>query len=69
MTWAQRWKRIVNIDIETCGACGGTVKLIARIEDSAVVEKILTHLNAKAATERTGLLRQARAPPQAELFD
>jgi len=27
MTWAQRLKRVFNIDIETCSACGGAVKV------------------------------------------
>ena len=27
--WAQRLKRVFNIDIETCSACGGTVKVAA----------------------------------------
>ena len=26
MTWAQRLKRVFNIDIEVCGRCGGAVK-------------------------------------------
>ena len=30
MTWAQRLKRVFNIDIETCGACGGEVKIIPK---------------------------------------
>lgn len=29
MTWAQRLKRVFNIDIETCPACGGAVRVIA----------------------------------------
>ena len=32
MTWAQRLKRVFNIDIETCSECGGNVKIIASIE-------------------------------------
>ena len=48
MTWAQRLKRVFGIDIETCPACGGAVRIIACIEDPAVIEKILTHLDAKA---------------------
>jgi len=31
MTWAQRLKRVFNIDIDTCQHCGGTVKVIACI--------------------------------------
>jgi hypothetical protein len=40
MTWAQRLKRVFKIDIETCDQCGGTVKVIASIEDPAVVKRI-----------------------------
>jgi hypothetical protein len=29
MTWAQRLKRVFNIDVETCRACGGAVKVAA----------------------------------------
>jgi hypothetical protein len=29
MTWAQRLKRVFNIDIETCRECGGAMKVIA----------------------------------------
>jgi hypothetical protein len=28
MTWAQRLKRVFSIDIETCQACGNTMKVI-----------------------------------------
>ena len=33
MTWLQRLKRVFNIDIEVYGHCGGSVKVIACIED------------------------------------
>ena len=32
MTWVKRLKRVFNINIETCGVCGGAVKVIASIE-------------------------------------
>ncbi len=48
LTWAQRLKRVFNIDIETCRECGGAVKVIACIEDPAVIQKILTHLKEQA---------------------
>ena len=38
MTWAQRLKRVFGIDIETCPACGGAVRIIACIEDPVVIE-------------------------------
>jgi hypothetical protein len=43
MTWARLLKRVFDIDIKQC-ACGGKLKLIAVIEEPAVIEKILTHL-------------------------
>ncbi len=67
MTWAQRLKRVFGIDIETCRECGGTVKVIACIEDPVVIEKILAHLQEKDASVPTNLLPASRAPP-AELF-
>lgn len=47
MGWARRLNRVFNIDIETCATCGSTAKLIARIEDPVVIEKILDHLSSK----------------------
>ena len=32
MTWMQRLKRVFNIDIEICQACGSKVKVIASID-------------------------------------
>jgi hypothetical protein len=29
MGWAQRLKRVFDIDIETCRVCGGSMKVIA----------------------------------------
>ena len=52
-----------NIDIETCCECGGAVKIIACIEDPAVIQKILVHLQEKAALAGLDLLPQCRAPP------
>jgi len=64
MTWAQRLKRVFRIDIETCGHCGGALRIIAGIEEPSVIKRILEHL----ARRDAGLLRQRtpapRAPPQ-----
>ena len=64
--WAKRLKRVFHIDIETCSKCGGDVRIIASIEDPAVISKILSHLDRKAATAR---LPQCRAPPQTGWFE
>ena len=45
MTWVQRLKRVFKIDVETCATCGGTMKVIAAIEDPAVIKRILAHLD------------------------
>jgi hypothetical protein len=54
---------------ETCSECGGDVKIIASIEDPLVIQKILAHLDEKAASVATSMmLPQCRAPPPAGLF-
>jgi hypothetical protein len=65
--WAQRLKRVFNIDIETCSECGGDMRIIASIEDPVVIRKILAHLG-KAALAGTPLLPRCRAPPRTGLF-
>jgi len=60
MRWAQRLKRVFQIDVETCPSCGGSVKAIACIEDPPVIERILNHL---ARKDLTGLWPESRAPP------
>ena len=53
-----RLKRVFDIDIETCVECGGDVKIIASIEDPAVIQKILAHLDEYATTEDFSVVRQ-----------
>ena len=63
MTWAQRLKRVFKIEIETCEHCGGAVKVIASIEDPAVINQILTHLARRDAATTPAFRPFARAPP------
>ena len=63
MTWAQRLKRVFNIDIETCRECGGAVKVIACIEDPVVIKKILDYLKKKEEATDHNALPESRAPP------
>jgi hypothetical protein len=69
MTWAQRLKRVFNIEIETCSECGGKVTVIACIEDPVVIKKIIDHLKGKAATKELRPLPESRAPPQADVIN
>jgi ribosomal protein S27E len=59
MTWAQRLKRVFAIEIEKCEKCGGKVRVIASIEDSEVIEKILKHLGLDEASQ----VRNRSPPP------
>ncbi len=52
MKWAQRLKRVFQIDIETCSECGGAMKVIACIEDPVVIKQILDHLKQKSRNQR-----------------
>ena len=63
MTWAQRLKRVFKIDILTCTHCDGAVKVIASIEDPAVIQQILDHLDRRAAPATLAFRPFARAPP------
>lgn len=63
MKWAQRLKRVFQIDIETCSECGGAMKVIACIEDPVVIKQILDHLKQKAETNESSPLPESRAPP------
>ena len=53
MGWARLLKRVFDLDLEHCPQCGGEFRIIAAIEQPAVIVRILTHL---------GL--PARAPPR-----
>ena len=64
MSWAQRLKRVFAIDIETCRQCGGKLRVIASIEEPAVIERILDHLGHTA--EPIDPAHPSRAPPQGD---
>jgi hypothetical protein len=66
MSWAQRLKRVFAIDVETCPDCGGKLRVIASVEEPALIAKILEHVRTR---DELGSV-EARAPPvdQAEGF-
>lgn len=43
MTWAALIKSVFEVDPLKCPTCGGTMKIVAFIEDEPVIEKILRH--------------------------
>jgi len=60
MTWAQRLRRVFGIDIETCERCGGAMKILACIQDPAVIRKLL---RAAAPAGPHAQTPPARGPP------
>lgn len=66
LTWAQRLKRVFAIDIEVCRSCGGRLRVIASIEDPAVIERILEHLASDG--ESVDPAHPSRAPPERDLL-
>ena len=44
MGWARLLKRVFALGLEHCPQCGGAFKIIAAIEEPAVIVRILTHL-------------------------
>ncbi|MEJ3011985.1 transposase, partial [Escherichia coli] len=38
MSWAQRLKRVFSIDVTACVHCGGTVRIVASIEEPALLQ-------------------------------
>jgi len=48
LTWAQRLKRVFEIDITLCPLCGGLLRVIADTTDLDLIRKILDHINSRA---------------------
>ena len=58
--WAELMRRSMGLDVTTCPRCGGRLRLIAVIDDSAVVQRVLRHLGLPTEIPKA---RPARAPP------
>jgi hypothetical protein len=71
MSWAQRLKRVFNIDITECEKCQNhNVTIIACIIDPLVIQKILVHLDLTYPnSEKLTQLPELRAPPETDHDD
>lgn len=58
MNWAQRLKRVFGIEIESCEQSGGKVRVIASIEDPALIGKILKHLESRVSPLASRIFRK-----------
>ncbi len=48
LSWAERLKRIFQIDVLACPRCGGTLRIIGDVTDPMIIRKILDHIAARA---------------------
>jgi hypothetical protein len=58
--WASLMRRTFGFDVLACARCGGRLRLIALIEEAAVIGRILRHLGLPTEIP---VPRPARAPP------
>jgi len=63
MTWAQRLKRVFNIDVSTCSHCGGALRIVASIEEPTAIRAILAHFEKYGTVEKERDRLAPRAPP------
>ena len=60
MKWARRLKRVYGIEIETCAGCGGKLRVIASLEEPAIIAKVLSHLERTACDREQPQLERLR---------
>lgn len=58
--WAELMRRSLGLNVLACPRCGGRLRLIALIDDPAVVRRVLQHLDLPTEVPEA---RPARAPP------
>ena len=63
MGWAKMFKRVFDIDIQTCLKCGGRIKVISAIYDQQTIKRILSHLRENVKVPE---LAPSRGPPETE---
>ena len=63
MRWAQRLKRVFGIDVESCVRCGKSVRVIASIEEPALIERILVHVRGKRGSDTAAFGPPSTGPP------
>ena len=67
LSWAERLKRVFDIDISVCPLCGGTLRVIADVTDPDVIRTILAHLKQRAPPDAVRRQRPGQGP-QNDLF-
>jgi len=52
--WAELMRRTFGFDVLACPRCGGCLRLVALIEQAAVIARILIHIGLPTAVPRRG---------------
>jgi hypothetical protein len=65
MSWAQRLKRVFNIDVATSIHCGGALRIVASIEEPNAIRASLAHFAKHGALEEAHYRPGPRGPPAA----
>jgi hypothetical protein len=52
--WAELIRQVYEVDPLVCPKCGGQMRVIALIQEPAVIDKILRHLREKGRDARAG---------------
>ena len=53
-SWAALMRRVFALDVLACPRCGGQLRVIATVQNPAVVRAILTHLGAAPGSDSPG---------------
>jgi hypothetical protein len=64
--WAELMRRTFGVDVLACPRCGGRLRLVALIEETSVVQRILRHLGLPTDVPAP---RPARPPPSVDPID
>ena len=67
LSWAERLKRVFDIDISVCPLCGGTLRVIADVTDPDAIQTILAHLRQRGPPDAVHRQRPGQGP-QNDLF-
>jgi hypothetical protein len=67
LSWAERLKRVFDIDISVCPLCGGTLRVIADVTDPEAIRTILAYLKQRAPPD-AGRRQKPGQGPQNDLF-
>ena len=61
--WAELLRLVFKVDVEVCARCGGEARIVGFVTESAVVRRILAHLERHGVDARAGPWAGAAAAP------